>query len=403
MIRELVRLALGYVVIKVKGPDPERLLNRLARRGIALWEVERPAPGMLIARMRASEFARVREIGRHQGWSIAIADKVGLPFLAGRLLRRRLLVLGALGALAALYVASGYVWYVEVQTKDELPVDRILQVAHDAGLRPGVRRDAVDRQAVQLALMLQVPEISWAAVNVEGTRAVIEAAERTRLDPALARPGDVVAARDGIVERITVLQGHALVRPGDTVRRGDILISGFIPPDEPRHRQLLEEGKAPYVRADGIVTARTWYEGRGRVRLVAESSRPTGRGSWRVELHLGGRSFAVGPGGGRFARVQEERLERGLQVGAYSIVVVYSRFREVEVERRTLSEAEALDLAREAALADLAARLPEGAAAGSEPPLVETALAEAGEGGPVAEARVRVELVQEIAEYRPLP
>ena len=137
-----------------------------------------------------------------------------------------------------------------------MPVEAVLEVASEVGLYPGVQRRNVDRHEVQKALLLRIDELSWATVRMSGTMAVIEATLRMGLDPSSTRPGDVVAARDGIVERMMVLSGHALVAPGDTVKRGDILISGFIPPDDPAHRQMLEAGEPPYVRAEGIVTAR---------------------------------------------------------------------------------------------------------------------------------------------------
>ena len=40
--------------------------------------------------------------------------------------------------------------------------------------------------------------------------------------------GHIVAARDGIVAELTVKSGTAMVRPGDVVKKGDILIGGVI-------------------------------------------------------------------------------------------------------------------------------------------------------------------------------
>src|SRR5690606_3718396 len=124
---------------------------------------------------------------------------------------------------------SGYIWFIDVSGEAGVSADRILAIAAEAGLRRGVRADALDRQRIQLELLLNVQELSWAAVHVQGTRALIEVAGRSALDPALTRPGDVIAARDGIIEKLTVLQGSPLVAEGETVRRGDLLISGFIP------------------------------------------------------------------------------------------------------------------------------------------------------------------------------
>src|SRR5690606_22893987 len=131
--------------------------------------------------------------------------------------------------------------------------------------------------------------------------AVIHAAERTTADTSMTKPGDLVAARDGIIENVTVFRGHALVEPGDTVKRGGALISGFIPPSDPAHRLRLNDGEPPYVHADGIVKARAWYEGSATVRLIRETLIPTGENGWALELGWDERRVRVGrPPEGRF-------------------------------------------------------------------------------------------------------
>ena len=111
-----------------------------------------------------------------------------------------------------------------------------------------MRRDGVVRREIQKALLLEFDELSWASVHVRGTGLSSRPRLRSGLDP-VPRPGDLVAARDGIVEQVMATRGHPRVKKGDTVRRGDVLISGFIPPGEPLHRELLDAGQPPYVRA----------------------------------------------------------------------------------------------------------------------------------------------------------
>lgn len=402
MIRRLWRVFRGYVVVKVKGTRLEGFLNRMAAAGIAVWDAERLSNGMLIARMCASGFKRTRHLSRRQGWQVFVVDRVGLPFLLARMARRKVLAIGAVAALVSLYVASGYIWFVQVDAEVEMPVERILAVASDAGLKPGVRSDGFDPQEIQLALLLKLDELAWAAVNVKGTMAVIEVAERSRPSDALIRPGDIVAERDGVIEKIAVSQGHPLVRSGDTVRKGDILISGFIPPEDPNHRRLVESGKAPYVRADGIVTARTWYEGTSRVRLTAIDERPTGRTSWRVELSHGERRFELGKGAAPFDQFDaSERLWEIPTFGGGPITVSITRYSEVHMSRSNLRESEARQLAEEAALAELEVRLPEEATV-LEGPYVEVDTVER-ESGVVLEATAYAEIINDIRAYRTYP
>lgn len=388
------RLLRGYVIITVKGTGLEAFLNRAIDAGIGLWETERLSTGMLVASVSARDFRKVRKICRAQGWRVTLAGKVGLPFFLGALLRRKALVVGAILAAATVAWASSYIWFVDVDAEPGLPRDEILAVAASHGLRPGVPKSRIDRELVRTVLLLEIDELAWASVSVEGTRAVIHVAERAGI--SASAPGDVIARKDGIVEEIVVFEGSQVARVGDTVKAGDVLIAGFLPPGSAAHRRMLEQGKAPYVRADGIVKARVWYEGRAVVRLAVAEEEPTGRRRTLWELSLGDRRWRLGkPPQFAEARVRE-RSWTG-KVGPFAFGVGRLVVEEVRREMRPVPEEEARRQAIEAARASLDAVLPAGVSAVE--PEYEVRVVDR-EGGPVVEATVRVEVVEEIHGFR---
>lgn len=398
MIERLWRFLQGYVVLKIRGARLERFINRAARAGIGLWDVERLGRGMLLARVPASSFRKVRALSRAQGWKISIAHKEGLPFWAGALARRKGLVAGALMALLCLYIASGYVWFVRVEGDEGVPVDRVLEVAAQSGLFPGVPRAGVDRRAVQNALLLEIDQLSWATVHVSGTLAVIEARLRTGLDLASRSPGDIVAARDGIVEQVMAIRGHPLVAEGDTIRRGDVLISGFIPPAEPLHGELLQSGQPPYVRAEGIVTARVWFEGRAAVPLLQRRDEPTGDRAWGVEFEMGPVRWRLGGPPRSYAAYREARSSWLGALGSWSAGLHWITYEEVDPRLLELSAREAEELARAAAAAQLEAEIPPGATLVDGPhESVEVTL---DDGGPAVVVTIRAEAVADVATFR---
>ena len=77
----------------------------------------------------------------------------------------------------------------------------------------------------------------------------------------------VVALYDGVIESIVALQGVAMVKPGDTVQKGDILIRGYF-----EHASAAPR----YVHANGIVQARVWVRHIESGSLQALSMQRTG-------------------------------------------------------------------------------------------------------------------------------
>ena len=142
-----------------------------------------------------------------------------------------------------------------------MPHEAILQSAGRAGLFPGARKSAVSTSAVEAAILQDHPDLIWAYVHFQGTLAVIEVVEKTR--PESVGPGDVVAAKDGLVKSVLVLSGVPTVESGATVKKGDILIAGT--PGDARKG------------ARGNVVANTWYEVYREVPLVGSFPVRTGR------------------------------------------------------------------------------------------------------------------------------
>ncbi len=89
---------------------------------------------------------------------------------------------------------------------------------------------------------------------------------------------DLVASHTGIVRRVSVLNGKALVQPGSAVREGETLVSGA-------PENLM--GRPRPVRARGEVWADTWYEVSAVCPLPETQKAEGGRRRERFALVIG--------------------------------------------------------------------------------------------------------------------
>ncbi len=270
----------GYVEVRVTGDRVERFINLAVERELDLWDL-RFSRGTVRLKLTVRSFFRIRPIARATRSRVRILRKRGLPFFLRRAGRRKALVAGALASLALLYAASSFVWFVEVTGTEDLDPRQVAQKAAQLGLRPGAFKGAVDPDAVARGLMLELERVFWAAVNLQGTLAVIEVVER-KVPPAewlLREPVDVVAAHEGFLERLIVLRGERAVRDGRLVRRGDVLV---------RTNDDLP--------ARAIAWARVWRQVTVEVPLVREHGRRTGRAWHTVHLRLGNSRLRLAPG-----------------------------------------------------------------------------------------------------------
>lgn len=402
------RYLFGQVAIIVRGRAVEKFMNMAVRRGILLWDVTRIAPDAIRARTRLHGLRALRHIARRTGSRLEFRERVGLPFWLARLRRRQGLIVGTVFFFAALAFLSSFCWFVEVDGNTRVPEERILEAARAAGLHPGIPRWRCNPGRVERALCAKLPELAWAGVELRGTRAYIRVVEKKLPAAGPRGPTNVVARKAGLIKEILVLSGQAAVQVGATVEPGEVLISGRVEVPVPPDRQAGTAAKEPpptrlrFVRAQGIVRARVWYEAQGRAPMVEQGVRPTGRHTRSVVLRIGTRAVRVrGPASSPYPRCRTEtrtvRLPDWRNL-ALPVEVVITEYIEERPYRLVRTRPEAVRLAREAAVKKLSGRLPAAAK------IVEQRVEVLPPGKNRHELRVRVivETLEDIGVERPL-
>ncbi len=355
----------GYVVLRVRTGTPAHFLNALLAARIPFRQARSDALGLRL-RMPISGFRGLRPAIRGQHARVRIVRRVGLPFALAKPGRRPALLAASAAAAVVLYVLSGSVWFIQIRGTDRIPPAEVARAAASLGLRPGVRRGALDTAKIAQRLPVVLPELTWAAVTVHGTLATVQVVERVRPAPAYEQamqPGDVVAAHGGIVAGIQVLAGQAVVHVGDTVEPGAILIRGLMQMPVARSRSAGIEGmRILPIHASGIVTARQRYQTYAEVTRLEEVGPETGRVFVRRQVLIGGRAVNLqGFGAVPFAAYRLRRQVRGplrFRGIPLPLELVTLRYTEIRSETTLLSTEQAAALAAAEARAFLLQQLP---------------------------------------------
>ena len=155
-------------------------------------------------------------------------EEYGLPAYLKSLLRRPGMILGCVMAVLIFCLGTQYVWDVRIEGNDELTDDVIEQALSSAGLSVGVRLSDVDRNRVTLAVLENEEGIAHLAINLRGGVAYVNVIESIDAPSAPVHTGgaNLVAASDAVIDSLSVRRGEVLVRAGQVVRKGDLLVSG---------------------------------------------------------------------------------------------------------------------------------------------------------------------------------
>lgn len=367
MVLSLLFFFLGYLEVRVTGRHLERFLNLAVYRGIYFWNVRRREDALHL-HMGVRAFCSLRPVARKARCRVRIVRRRGLPFLLRRARGRAVLLGGAAVVAALLYAASSFVWVVEVRGLRTVPEATVLRALSDLGLRPGVPKGAVHLRRVVNDLPLRVPGLAWASVRLEGTKAVVQVVERTVLaqdERPETAPGDVVAAKDGLITHLLVLAGEPAVREGELVRRGQVLIRGVLTPGGGEEPPAAGAPGPVRVRARGIVQARVWYNMYAEAPLVQQAAVRTGAVYVRRLVRLAGREVVLsGRRGPPFADWQVEEVHLWplrWRNATLPVEFVNLRYYQVRQQTRRVTRGEALAQAEAEARRRLLAQIPKGA------------------------------------------
>lgn len=222
--------AAGIVRAELISADPEGALRALGEAGIALDEITPKGALTLEFLLRREDLPAAEVLCRKRGDSFRVLGRQGLWYVVGALWERKLLLTGLVFLLGLTMLLPTRVLFFRVEGNKAVPRARILWEAERQGLSFGASRRGVRSERVKNALLEAIPELEWVGVNTQGCTAVISVRERTAPAPAPEakhQVGNIVAAMDGYILSVTVTQGTGLVQPGQAVKKGEILISGY--------------------------------------------------------------------------------------------------------------------------------------------------------------------------------
>ncbi len=265
----LFRYLLGYVRFTVNGSFVERFINLCAKNHINIWHISKKN-GVLSATMLIKDYKKLRSILAPTDLYTKISRRGGLPFVVERYKYRLGIVVGLALFIGIMMFFSSFIWNIKVVGNVRISESEILSVLSELGFKKGTLNKNLDITNIEQNLILKLPDLSWVSINISGSSADVEVLER-RLPPDVTTdnpPCNIIAAKTGQIISMQVFDGQPVVKAGDAVEEGDLIVSG-----------IIEDKKGNYQlkRASAVIIARTTIEKDFTVLLKEKVTEKTGK------------------------------------------------------------------------------------------------------------------------------
>ena len=240
----------GTVTLRITGACPEEFLMRLVRCDVRFRDYRKEDELTATLVIPAEKISAARAAAKKTMCQIEVAGVSGLiPGIRAmglRILMPIWLVLLTLGV----FWLQGHMLFFEIAGNTTLPDRVILEALEQCGVGFFTPEDQVDLNLLKNQMISRLPQLSFLTVNHRGCIAQVVVREREE-KPILAEsaaPANILASKDGLITSVTATGGAAMIRPGDFVTKGQLMISGVTNLD----KTLMVS------RAEGEVYARTW-------------------------------------------------------------------------------------------------------------------------------------------------
>ena len=343
----------GIVEVKIVGTGIERLVNRLCKIGVAVFQFKKIDKEISLFKMRLSDVGHLRKMVRGQALKVTFTRKTGIPFLFRKFIRNKGIIYGIPFFIVIIFVLSNIVWSIKIEgasIETELKIRKQLKQL-DVKIGKFSFKEG-DPKAIQKKLTDEIPNITWIGVQSQGAVYRLKVVEKLipKVEDSEAHPM-LVATKKAYIVQTMIETGQVLVKKKQLVELGQPLVDGYIGTQE----------NPKYVGAKGIVLGETWYQTTSEVPLKTKFQRLTGNS--KTNHHIKVFNLSIPFWGFSSPKYKEKSIEQTQTVFHFwkwklPISLKKTQYNEAVISTRILTEVEGEELAKENAYLDLLRAIP---------------------------------------------
>lgn len=242
----------GIITIEIQSLIPEKFVNLMWKNDVHIKNIKKKSITTMTMEVSLRDYDKIEDIAKRTRTKVKIVGRKGFAFFIIKLKKRGTLVAGIILFIGIIYYLSTFIWNVEIKADPDLPPYDIRQQLKVSGIKPGINKKKINVYSIEEELIKNNENIMWVRARIEGSKLKITAAERKSPPNIIGEntPCNLVAKKDGEVVRVYTRAGTSVVKRGDIVKNGQILVKG----------EQGKEGATYNVHSIGDVIARTFYE-----------------------------------------------------------------------------------------------------------------------------------------------
>ena len=235
----------------IVGKNPKRFLDNLISLKISLYDVKLTDKELTIV-VDLDDYNKILKL--KTSYKIKVIDYYGLVKYENILKKYNVFFICLIIGLVLIKVLSSIIFDIDIEHPKSEIRELVLADLEEFGISKYHFKVSYDEKEkiIKKILHKETDRLEWLEIDSIGTKYVVKVEERIKNDPKIDNTFQhIVAKKDAMILQIQASSGEIKVSKNDYVKKGDILISGFITKDEEIKKK---------VKAVGIVYGEVWYQ-----------------------------------------------------------------------------------------------------------------------------------------------
>lgn len=225
-----IRYIKGCLIIRLDGDYLERFFNMCRQHDVFLWRIKREKDAC-VCEVCAEDFKRLVPLLKKTETRVHVIKKTGIPFYFPFIKKRIIFFIGVAACLSMLHFVTNYVWAIEYIGNLQISDDEMTDFLIKEGICYGVKKDSINCEEKEKHLRECFKNVTWTSIYFEGTKLYVEIKENEKSEPEYkpVKGTDIAADVSGVITSIVTRSGTPLVKKGERVEEGQLLVLGSVP------------------------------------------------------------------------------------------------------------------------------------------------------------------------------
>ena len=276
--------------INFTGRDRIRFLNLCKNNHLKVWNVCTYDDSDKITFLTSlSAFYEMRGIRKKCSGRLKIDEKKGLVFLLKKYRKRIFFAAGLAVFFVLIKLISLYIWDISFDGNYSYTDIELMNFLEENHIHNGLKKKNINCDHIEFLLRKKYNDITWVSAELKGTRLIIHIKENfdTNIAKIEDTPYNIISNVNGVVDSIITSSGVPLVKSGDEITEGQVLVSGSV--------ALLNDAKEvtgyEFVNSDADIYACLIQPYQETFELTHDQKLYTGRKNTALAVELFGRKL----------------------------------------------------------------------------------------------------------------